>query len=470
MANDTYSRGNRPDPYGRGGSSDSAPSTDPLTELARLIGQSDPFGDAGRRDPRQPEPRQPEPRQPDPRGYDRAPHDDRYADPANTGHHGDAQHYDTQQYDEHGYAIDPLAEQPYDERDYQAGDHQQAYDDPNDVAHAPGAEMFAADPRDRDAHPGAYHGGQPDDLARFYDDEEPAPRRRGWLAATLVTVVVAGVVGVAGAFAYRSVFPGGPPALITRDPGPNKIVPSQTADSAANKNADRLAAASQDEKFVSHEEQPLRLPPAPAPGQGGGAAPMPSIGPAPPTMPSDTATMMPTGPNAPRPVKPVRIPPPTYAAPLADAPAAPPPRVQAQAVPPPAPHNGGGPLSLSPQGVASAQPVPAPAPPPPQPAAPMRTTALAPPAPVTGGEAASPPGYYVQLSAQGSPEEAQSSFQSIQSKYADLLGNRQLFVRKKTVSGKIFFGAQVGPMSRQEAVQLCDGLKAAGGPCMLQHN
>jgi hypothetical protein len=467
MANDTYPRGNRNDPYGRGGNSDSTPSTDPLTELARLIGQGDPFGaDLNRRDPR---------------GYDRAGHDDRYADPAeraDTGQPGDAQRYDAQHddpqhYDEQGHAqrdgyaaADPDGEQQYyDERDYrdQPHDHQQSYDDPHDVAHAPGAEMFAADPRDRDAHPG-YHGGQPDDLARFYDDEEPSPRRRGWLTATLVTIVVAGIVGVAGAFAYRSVFPSGPPALITRDPGPNKVVPSQTADSAANKSADRLAAAGHDEKLVSQEEQPMRLPPAPSPGQNADIPPMPSIGPAPQTVPPDTALAAPTGPNAPRRVKSERI-----AAPYApsDAPAAAP-RAVPQA-PPPA--HGGGPLSLSPQGVASAPPAPVPAPPPPAPAAPMRTTALAPPAPISGGgEAAGAPGYYVQLSAQGSPEEAQSSFHAIQSRHADLLGNRPLFVRKKTVSGKIFYGAQVGPMSRQEAVQLCEGLKAAGGPCMLQHN
>jgi hypothetical protein len=475
MANDPYSRGNRNDPFGRGGSSDSTPATDPLTELARLIGQSDPFGDAGRRDPRQP----------DPRGYAQPRHDDRYTDPA--AGHPDPQQYDPQHYDDRSYQADGSAatdqhhaDQHYDERGYrdQPGDHQQGYDDPHDLAHAPGAEMFAADPRDRDMHPGAYEGEQPDDLARFYDDEEPTPRR-GWLAATVVTIVVAGVVGVAGAFAYRSVFPAGPPALITRDPGPNKIVPSQAAESAANKNADRLATAGSDERFVSHEEQPMQLPPAPAPGQSGGIAPMPSIGPAPPTMPADTASLAPTGPNAPRPVKPVRIPPPNYGASATDAPVAPAPprpvpqppapsRAQVQAVPPPAPHNSGGPLSLSPQNVASAQPVPAP---PPQPVAPMRTTALAPAAPVTGGgEAAAAPGYYVQLSAQGTPEDAQSSFHAFQSKYPDLLSSRQVFVRKKTVSGKIFYGAQIGPMSRQEAVQLCDGLKAAGGPCMLQHN
>ena len=43
MADDTYSRGWRGDQdRGRAGDSGSAP--DPLTELARLIGQSDPFG------------------------------------------------------------------------------------------------------------------------------------------------------------------------------------------------------------------------------------------------------------------------------------------------------------------------------------------------------------------------------------------------------------------------------------------
>src|SRR5690348_10232504 len=46
MADDT--RGYRKDPYGRGGTGASGQPTDPLSELARLIGQSDPFGsDAG---------------------------------------------------------------------------------------------------------------------------------------------------------------------------------------------------------------------------------------------------------------------------------------------------------------------------------------------------------------------------------------------------------------------------------------
>src|SRR5258708_40220804 len=49
MADDTYSRGYRNDPYGRGGTVPSGQPTDPLAERARLIGQSDPVAADGRR-------------------------------------------------------------------------------------------------------------------------------------------------------------------------------------------------------------------------------------------------------------------------------------------------------------------------------------------------------------------------------------------------------------------------------------
>src|SRR6266850_2403920 len=59
MADDTYSRGYRNDPNGRGGTGAPGQPTDPLTELARLIGQSDPFATGAGRD-RRPDPRAPE--------------------------------------------------------------------------------------------------------------------------------------------------------------------------------------------------------------------------------------------------------------------------------------------------------------------------------------------------------------------------------------------------------------------------
>src|SRR5215475_10739823 len=85
MADDTYSRGYRNDRHDRGGASDSGPATDPLTELARLIGQSDPFSPDRNR---QPDPRRPQSQSDwqadaaqhyDRQQYDHGTHDDRYA-------------------------------------------------------------------------------------------------------------------------------------------------------------------------------------------------------------------------------------------------------------------------------------------------------------------------------------------------------------------------------------------------------
>src|SRR5476651_545672 len=87
MADDTYSRGNRNDPYDRGGTGASGPPTDPLTELARLIGQSDPFAVDGNRRPdphavdphAQPTDWQADPAHQHPQHYGDDAHDDRYA-------------------------------------------------------------------------------------------------------------------------------------------------------------------------------------------------------------------------------------------------------------------------------------------------------------------------------------------------------------------------------------------------------
>ena len=440
MANDTYPRGYRNDPYGRGGTGDSAPSTDPLTELARLIGQSDPFADVNRG------------RAPAPQPHDTARHDDRY------GEQSDQQHYDDQGYAADGYPA-PHGDAPADGYAHDPHYDAQHYADPRA---ADGAGAFGVHPQDRGS--GEYDYGDDQD---GYGDAAP-PRRRGWVMTTVAMIGLA-AIGTAGAFAYRAVFTGGPPALISRAPGPDKILPTQNADSSAPKNLDRLATGAADEKFVSHEEQPIALSdparnaPATVTVQPSGFAAAPSAVP----MPADSASV-PAGPG-PRKVQTTRIkpdlqpvdtpsssPPPVRVAPA--------PRAQAQ----PVPRNtdtasSGGPLSLSPQGFANAQP-----------AQPMRTTALAPPAPIASGgasESAGGSGYFVQVSAQKSHEEAETSFRSIQSKYASVLSGRQLVVRKKDVAGKgVFYGAQIGPLSHQDAVQLCESLKSAGGPCMLQHN
>src|SRR5262249_16428992 len=128
------------------------------------------------------------------------------------------------------------------------------------------------------------------------------------------------------------------------------------------------------------------------------------------------------------------------------------------------------PLPLAPQAGPDA-PAPAPAPVPP-PAPPSHTTALASTGPATAERnSAGGSGYYVQVSAQKSEEEAKSSFQSIQARHATLLGGQQLFVRRKDLGAKgVFYGAQVGPLSHDAANKLCEGLKAAGQAWMVQRN
>ena len=87
-------------------------------------------------------------------------------------------------------------------------------------------------------------------------------------------------------------------------------------------------------------------------------------------------------------------------------------------------------------------------------------------------EAAATGAYVVQLAAHKTQEEASAAFRSAQGKYPDVLGSRKLLIRKKEIAGKgTFYGAQVGPFAnRDDATQLCDSLKSAGGTCLVQRN
>ena len=61
MSDDAYSRSSRPSPpHGQDGAEPRTPRSDPLMELARLIGQSDPFGTPQGRGADSPSPRAPE--------------------------------------------------------------------------------------------------------------------------------------------------------------------------------------------------------------------------------------------------------------------------------------------------------------------------------------------------------------------------------------------------------------------------
>jgi hypothetical protein len=429
--------------------------SDPLAELARLIGQNDPFAEYGRDNARRAAPQQPAPK-----AQVAAYVDDRYAAaPARAAPHQD-------------YAAD---DQPF-------GNSPQQY----------GAVPFADQPRgqvpgfppERDAdYPANAHSGVEDH--EFYDDEPPR-RRLGVLAIAAVFALV--VVGTAGAFGYRALFgssgASGPPPVITADSSPTKIVPAANSkDPKSGKlSYDRVSERGQDEKVVSREEQPVDRPPGADQSAGSIQGPIGSgaIGTEPKKI--HTIAIRPDGTTIAdaTPTPPIASPSPMAAPALARASAAPAPvRPQAAepapsqvaARPEPPPHRvavsapSSGPLSLS----ADAPDQPAPratraavAAPPTQ-VAPARA---APAAPSSGGS-----GYAVQISSQRSEGEAQAAFRSLQAQYPGQLGGKQALIRQVNLGDKgIYYRAMVGPLGSDEASQLCSNLRAAGGQCIVQRN
>jgi cell division protein FtsN len=122
-------------------------------------------------------------------------------------------------------------------------------------------------------------------------------------------------------------------------------------------------------------------------------------------------------------------------------------------------------MSLAPGGQGDAAPAPA--------QAPQRTrVAAAPPAAASTTAHASGGGSFVQVTSRRSEAEAQADFRAMQAKFPDQLGGREPVIRRADLGEKgTYFRALVGPFgSAEEAAQLCGGLKAAGGNCIVQRN
>ncbi len=435
--------------------------SDPLAELARLIGQSDPFAELGKRgrssetvrrtdrpapewlDRSTPAPDRHESGYPQPRqGY--VPPRQDYSPPGHGYVPGDrSPPYSAPTYgDAADYRQQPAPDY-YGEQDRYAPD-QAGYDDPQDRYYE---DDRSADDRYRVAVP----SGQYDADAYYAEDghmppqgEEGVmgPRRRGGLGITVAAVVGLAVLGTAGAFGYRAFTSGSrapaTPPVIKADPTPPKSVPAPapqaSADATSKPFQDRVAAPT--ERIVPREEQPVALPIAPpAPRV---TAPQPSAQ----SMAPLVSPPMPTTANEPKKVKTVVI----RQEPIADnstplepgAPRAPVARPQAPAA------NAADPDS-----------------------APSRSrVASRTPANVSGA-------YVVQVSAQRTEAEAQSSYQALQSKYPSVLGSRSANIRRVDLGDKggVFFRAQVGTFSTAEqATAFCNSLKDVGGQCIVQKN
>jgi hypothetical protein len=489
--------------------------SDPLSELARLIGQSDPFGDFGSKATRSSE------------RVASAASDWRKTAAAMPAyepvHEDNANDSDAHFAPKAGYAEHERYQPAYDEEPRANADSNSPRD-PRDDPHAfdryPPDQMHAADrlgPRRDDAlYGGAGHEtteGEPyfDDGApmtpqdeQSYDDAPKLRRRSGLLTA--VTLIACAMVGTAGAYGYRTYYTSSSstkvPPVIPAEMTPSKIVPA-TDPQSSKAIQDRVGEQAAVERLMPGAEQPVDLKP-PATQTGPRVVLPPLVQPLPnqTSAPQGLAAQgapsgAPTPGGEPKRVRTVTIRPdggdassrtvggaPTTAGQVPgkgpSARAALPPRSA-----PPAPRNNGGPISLDPQAQAYSAPA-APAPPPARErtaaATPITAPApLAPPTPraSTGPAlAAAPPaaagggGYLVQLSSQRSEAEAQSSFRALQGRFPHQLGGRAPIVKRADLGSKgTFYRAMVGPFgSSSEADQFCSSLKSAGGQCLIQRN
>lgn len=78
-------------------------------------------------------------------------------------------------------------------------------------------------------------------------------------------------------------------------------------------------------------------------------------------------------------------------------------------------------------------------------------------------------GYSVQLGVRGSESEARAALREMQGKYGQLAGKPEL-IRQAEVNGKTLFRVRVGPLAKNEASSLCSALQGAGGQCFVAKN
>jgi hypothetical protein len=329
--------------------------------------------------------------------------------------------------------------------------------------HLGGAADYADAAADAPRH-GEY-GYEADSADEYQADEygyEGSSAKRRYPVKVAVAVLGLAVFGTAGAFGYRTVLKGGhqgPPPVIHADNTPTKIVPSNASgDSGSKPINERLGDASQ-ERIVKREETPVQLPgPATMPLSGvTNSVPPPSAlaAAAAPTGPAvaPPATSLPAGAGGT--TEPKRVRTVSIRADQALSGGAPATRslTRTAALAPAGspPSSGSAPLALTPQAVNAAAGV-------------VGSTDPAPARPRAGS-------FVVQVSAQKSESEAEAAFHAMQARYA-VLGGRQPLIRRKDQGDRgVFYVAQVGPFgTKDEASQMCESLKSAGGTCFVQKN
>jgi hypothetical protein len=472
--------------------------SDPLAELARLIGQNDPLGAAAKPAPRPLQSRaNVRPQQYDP------PEEEPVAPPSPPAWMQRARHETPlpppplpQEYDdEPEYEPTPAPVHPL--HRYAAQQPQQAAQQPQYAAHQPppppqdydeAPQQYADEPQhDPSRYDEALYGrletgehdyqrdpAYPDDPYAYQGEEyeeEPAPKKRSRGLMTVAAVLALAVVGTGAAFAYRT-FVGSPrsgePPIIRADNSPTKVVPAPS-DMGAGKTPDRLLSGDGGEKLVSREETPVDVnsrsggPRVVFPPLNQNANP-PAAASVSPSAPMTTAANGTMPNNEPRKIKTLAVKgdaadnggipaganaPPSRPAPPTRSAAAPPARNPASAN-----ASANSPMSLAPQATESEQ---------------TRTAANNPTQTAPAGAAEGGGSFLVSVTSQDSEASARESFRVAQGKYASVLGSRSPVVKRVDLAdGKVKYRAMVGPYrTRQEAAQFCTELKAAGGQCFI---
>src|SRR5262245_13302675 len=291
--NDPYRRAAEPSRPG-----EEASARDPLAELARLLGQSDPFADFGRSHSRQEQQEAHDAPATAPDDWQSAPaREPQFAGGGAQGRwaqgsgHGSSQESNQDYYSPAAQSEAQGSDRRFydelhvgaDQQTQYADQHTQYYDDnrtddgQHDAQEAEAEYNYQDDDVPLDPHEDA-----------MYDD---APRaRRGGGLVTALALIGCAVFGTAGAYAYRSYFSNPsstqPPPVITADNStPTKIVPASAGDPQSINVAQDRSANPDKEQIVSKQEEPVALKdlatqaaprvvlPAPvAPGQGANAS------------------------------------------------------------------------------------------------------------------------------------------------------------------------------------------------------
>jgi hypothetical protein len=478
------------DDYDRGGDEHGQGESDPLAELARLIGQTDPFGNLGKSN------QAPPPPPPVARAIPRDRYEPQYEEPIEEEELPPAGPPSWMQranprvvqpnvpvQEDYPSPVHPLRRHALPAPQYEDYPEEPAYEetaqqaDPSryDDALYGQLESGAPDYRREPAYPDdpyAYQDG--------YEEEEPVRKRRGGVL-TVVAVLALAVVGTGAAFAYRTYLGGpkiGDPPIIKADNTPTKVVPAPA--DAASKTPDRMPAGEGTEKIVPREEAPLDVnarngaprvvfppltpngnPPPPASVATAAPAPLvsapgpvPTNGTLPSSEPRKIRTLAVRGDQADASAAPV-APPPAAAATTKPTKGAAAPR-SAPAV------AANAPLSLSPDAAPAAAPA--------EPRARV-ATALQPPPGAPSNDAA-PAGegrFLVQVSSQKTEADAQASYRALQKKFPDVLGTRNATIKRADPAGKgTVYRAMVGPFNtRDEAKRFCSSYETAGGQCYV---